>query len=39
VPKAESEYDPEEDERRAQQLKQEKLANAELLRTTNETTD
>ncbi|CAG8555201.1 10349_t:CDS:10 [Paraglomus brasilianum] len=31
VPKAESEYDPVEEERRAQQLKQEKLANAELL--------
>ncbi|GES89872.1 vacuolar protein sorting-associated protein vps13 [Rhizophagus clarus] len=31
VPKAESEYDPQEDENRAQQLKQEKLANADLL--------
>ncbi|CAG8531072.1 22393_t:CDS:10, partial [Racocetra persica] len=33
VPKAESEYDPEEDEKRAQQVKQEQLANAELLHT------
>ncbi|CAG8516340.1 7059_t:CDS:10 [Ambispora leptoticha] len=33
VPRAESEYDPEEEERRAQQLKEEKLANAELLQT------
>ncbi|EXX73461.1 Vps13p [Rhizophagus irregularis DAOM 197198w] len=33
VPKAESEYDTEEDENRAQQVKQEKLANAELLNT------
>jgi len=32
VPKAESEYDPKEDEIRAQQVKQEKLANADLLR-------
>ncbi|CAG8450182.1 1456_t:CDS:10 [Cetraspora pellucida] len=33
VPKAESEYDPEEDEKRAQQVKQEQLANAEILHT------
>ncbi|CAG8609296.1 9150_t:CDS:10, partial [Funneliformis caledonium] len=39
VPKAESEYDPEEDERRAQQLKQEKLANAELLHTQPDPTE
>ncbi|CAI2166885.1 9593_t:CDS:10 [Funneliformis geosporum] len=39
VPKAESEYDPEEDERRAQQLKQEKLANAELLHTQPEASE
>jgi len=35
VPKAESEYDPKEDDIRAQQVKQEKLANAELLNTQN----
>ncbi|CAG8518582.1 8655_t:CDS:10 [Ambispora gerdemannii] len=35
VPRADTEYDPEEEERRAQQLKEEKLANSELLQTTN----
>ncbi|CAG8552629.1 14898_t:CDS:10 [Dentiscutata erythropus] len=40
VPKAETEYDPDEIERRAQQLKQEQLANAELLHTSHiETTE
>ncbi|KAF0534769.1 vacuolar protein sorting-associated protein 13 [Gigaspora margarita] len=39
VPKAESEDDPEEIERRAQQLKQEQLANAELLHTSPEATE
>ncbi|CAG8448137.1 4681_t:CDS:10 [Diversispora eburnea] len=36
VPKAESEYDPQEEERRAQQLKKEKLENDELLHTSSD---
>ncbi|CAG8543869.1 1688_t:CDS:10, partial [Acaulospora colombiana] len=39
VPRAESEYDAEEEEERAQQLKQEKLANAELLQTSTPLTE
>ncbi|CAG8475084.1 9038_t:CDS:10, partial [Acaulospora morrowiae] len=39
VPKAESEYNAEEEEDRAQQLKQEKLANAELLQSSSSEED